>query len=150
VAKGGVVPKPRSNFCFYADNSRTTSDFARIAVEVIKSINMEPVVHVNCTQDVASSSLGVELRNDFYGASIVIMYFHPAVDGWFPPEHHWCYLELKHLMHPGLIYLSPRMSESDERTLGLIVDNPGISITRIHASGDFHAAIERDLKILTV
>lgn len=129
---------------FYSDNATTNSAELGAAVRAIKSRTLTPALYVNVRRAARSSNTDHQIRNGFYGALVICLYFRENGSAWFPVLDHWAIDELGHIRCPGLIYLAPNVSAATQSMLASKASGT-CRIRRLSASDDLQLVLAADL-----
>ncbi len=131
---------------FFADNSK--DDQARCAVfaRTTRDLGLVPVSYSGAGTAVRHSSLDREIRNDFYAARAVVLYFGTPKEGSSHGDH-WVLREIRHVASAGvpcLVYVSEDFPKE------ILVNHGYQNEPKVTSEADFGAALGRDLASLII
>jgi hypothetical protein len=93
---------------FYADNSKDYLIRCGVFGQVVRDMGLEPVLYGGVGNMVRQSSVDSEIRNDFYTARAIVLYFGSPKQG-SDHEDNWVLEEIRHVAEsvvPCLLYVS--------------------------------------------
>jgi hypothetical protein len=129
---------------FFADNSEGDQAHCELFARTARALGLETVFHAGAGAAVRHSSLDREIRNDFYAARAVVLYFGAPKEG-SNHEDHWVLPEIRHVANTGvpcLVYVSENFPKA-------ILANHGYqSEPNVTTEADFSAILQRDLASL--
>ena len=128
---------------FFADNSKDHLERCDVFVRTARELGLVPVFYCGAGAAVQQSNQDREMRNDFYGAQAIVLYFGSPKDG-SDYEDHWVLRELKYAVESGvscLVYVSKDFPKD-------ILVNYGYNHEAkvVSAEDDFAAILRDDLK----
>jgi hypothetical protein len=93
---------------FFADNSKDYLERCDAFARTVRDLGLVPVFHGGAGAAVRQSNQDGEMRDDFYGARAIVLYFGSPKEG-SHYEDHWALSEIKHAVASGvdcLVYVS--------------------------------------------
>jgi hypothetical protein len=138
------VPAATTRAVFYSDNARVRSQELAAAIRAITSRHLTPEWHVNVRRAARSSNVDRQIRNSFFQAAAICLFFRPTGIDWFNITDHWVIAELVHVQVPCFIYLAPTVAPATERMLAGRA-SATCNIRRMSASDDIEVLIIGDL-----
>jgi len=131
---------------FYTDNQKITAgSFHPVAVNVIRSLSLIPIFYMGAGLNVEGSSLGREIRDDFYRSKAVVIVLGKGED-WRSVKDVWAIPELPLALSSRiecLIYRTREVSKAEIDALCLPVN-----AEEIENEDHFKMSLEQDLKHL--
>jgi hypothetical protein len=105
-------------------------------------VGLKPVSYAGAGKAVRQSNLDREMRDDFYAARVIVLYFGSPTKG-SDHEDHWALQEIRHITESGvpcLVYVS-----KDFPTDVLVRYGYNREAQVVSAEADFGAFLQRDL-----
>ena len=127
---------------FFADNSRDDQARCDIFRRTVQGMGLQPVFYAGAGKAVRQITLDGEMRDDFYGARAIVLYFGPPKEG-SDHEDHWVLHEIRHVVERGL----PCLVYVSEDFPGDILAKHGYlgHAEVLSSETDFATALQRDL-----
>lgn len=92
---------------FFAINSHDNNPWIESFVRVVRERGLRPIYYSGAGREIVRSNLDAELREDFFNAKTIVLYFGEPKDG-SDGEDHWVLANLAHVGagHSLLVYVS--------------------------------------------
>ena len=129
---------------FFADNSKNYLERCDVFARTVLGLGLVPVFYGGAGAAVRRSNQDRAMRDDFYGAKAVVLYFGAPKDS-SNHEDHWVLPEIKHRIAgvDCLLYLS------EDFLLSVLQNHGYVGQPRVLSDGeDFGAALQNDLQKL--
>jgi hypothetical protein len=129
---------------FFADNSKDYLERCGAFTRTARGLGLSPVTYGGAGTAVRQSNQDREMRDDFYCAQAIVLYFGAPKDG-SNHEDHWVLPEIKHCISgvDCLLYLS------EDFPLSVLQNHGYVGQPKVLSGGeDFGAALQNDLQKL--
>jgi hypothetical protein len=127
---------------FFADNSKDCQARCAVFQRTVQGMGLEPVFYAGAGEAFRQSNLDREMRDDFYAARAIVLYFGSPKEG-SDHEDHWVLQEIRHVAEssvPCLVYVSKDFPRD------ILVNHGYHGETEVLSSEvDFSTAVQRDL-----
>jgi hypothetical protein len=130
---------------FFADNSKSYLQRCDVFGKTAEALGLVPALHGGVGAAVRQSNQDGEIRDSFYAAQAIVLYFGAPNDG-SNHDDHWVLPELKHRITSGadlLIYVSEDFPVNVLQKYGY-ADRPQV----LSGGNDFGTVLRNDLKKL--
>ncbi len=131
---------------FFADNSKDYQVRCEVFRGTVQGMGLEPAIYAGAGNAVRQSSLDRDMRDDFYAARAIVLYFGSPKEG-SDHEDHWVLQEIKHVIESGvpcLVYVS---KDFPRDILVKHAHNGEVEV--LSTEVEFSTALQRDLAKLT-
>jgi hypothetical protein len=127
---------------FFTDNSKGDQARCIIFQRAVRDLGLEPVFYAGASRAVRESNVDREIREDFYTARALVLYFGSPKEG-SDHEDHWVLPEIRHAARSGVPCLAYVSKDFPKEIL--VKHGYDGKAEVVLSEADFGPALQRDL-----